>query len=53
MSLNLSYKILDKNKQLSNDESIRILESIKKSVKQELLIKELLNRQNKIQKELR
>lgn len=53
MSLNLSYKILDKNKQLSNDDSIRILESIKKSVKQELLIKELLNRQNKIQKELR
>lgn len=39
MNLNLSYKILDKNKQLSNDDSIRILESIKKSVKQELLIK--------------
>ncbi len=29
MNLNLSYKILDKNKQLSNDDSIRILESIK------------------------
>ncbi|WP_317312226.1 hypothetical protein [Clostridium thermobutyricum] len=44
MNLNLSYKILDKNKQLSNDDSIRILESIKKSVKQELIIKELLHR---------
>lgn len=53
MNLNLSYKILDENKHLSNDDSIRILESIKESVKQELLIKELLHRQNKIQKELR
>ncbi len=51
--MNLSEQILDKTKNLSNDEFKIILESIKESVKQELLIKELLNRQNKIQKELR